>query len=77
MRLGFRTDHTAYKTAKVKVPMASLTEFKLAPLQSVFNNNCHLPFSPFLINLYFPQILKVINHHCRMLGYLRGRKIRK
>lgn len=74
MRLGFRTDHSAYKTAEMKVLMVSLIEFKLAPLESAFNNNCHLPFSPLLINLYFPQILKAINSHYRTLGYLREKK---
>lgn len=44
MRLGFKTDHAAYKTAKVKVLMVSLTEFKVASLELPFNNN----YPPFL-----------------------------
>lgn len=52
MRLGFKTDHTAYKATEVKVLMVRLTEFQVAPLESLFNSNCHPPFCHFYV---FPR----------------------
>lgn len=46
--LGVKTEHTSSKSAGVKVLIVNFMGSELAPLESPFNCNCHLPFTPFL-----------------------------